>query len=467
MTARGIIGLGIITALAACAKDASDTSGGSWTGSIDTGPSFSPGDTSAYEGTLEFTGARPYNVLMISLDTTRVEDLGRFSGLDTTPNLDALFEKSVTLDNHRSCSNWTFASTVCVQSGGWDLDLGFVPGTGREPATVPDDILQAPEVLGDAGWSSYLVSTNSFLSSHVNNAQGFDGEKLYDTHQGEDADGAAVTERALDELETLMGGDDAWYLHAHYLDPHDPYTPPDEYLDELSSLGSISYDLTNAATVRELNANWDNIDVDERALIQQHIDVRYRGELAYVDAQIGALIDQAEAMGGLENTLVVFWTDHGEQQGEHGSLGHDYHLYDEVNRAVVSFYADNLTPQAWDGPTTHADIWPTILEILPWDFGAPFMGMPVGTRGDDDVRFGMKYTADDETVMFAEQNDKKLIYYWSGHAEYYDLSTDADELVDGFDPSDPDVQALWALMAPNVETMGVLYPETPASDPGI
>ena len=186
MTARGIIGLGIITALAACAKDATDSTGGGWSGA-DTGPTFSPGDTGAagdYEGILAFTGDRPYNVLMISLDTTRVEDLGRSSGLDTTPNLDALFDKSVTLDNHRSCSNWTFASTVCVQSGAWDLDLGFVPGIGREPATVPDDLLQAPEVLGDAGWSSYLVSTNSFLSSHVNNAQGFGGETLFDIRRG-------------------------------------------------------------------------------------------------------------------------------------------------------------------------------------------------------------------------------------------------------------------------------------------
>jgi arylsulfatase A-like enzyme len=403
---------------------------------------------------------------MISVDTTRVEDLGWFSGLDTTPRLDALFAAGVVLEDHRSCSNWTFASVMCFQGGAYDLDQGFVPSAEHdvEIELPPDSLLQAAEVLGDAGWTSKLITTNNFLSSQSNNAQGFDEELMLMPHEG---DATSVTEEGIDSLDELASSGDPWFLHVHYLDPHSPYDPPDEYLDGLDELDPIDWDLTVDGEVRQLSEQWDSLDSETQALVRQHLDIRYRAELSYVDAQIGALIDAAEAGGYMENTLVVFWTDHGEQLADHGEVGHDRDLYEELNRSVVAFYSPDLEPGVWTGPTTHGDIWPTILEALPWDFESPMPGEPLGTRGDDEPRYGLKYMNSDDNVMFVEQGGEKLIYYWDGRVEFYNLAEDPDEMNDLFDADDETVQSLWGLLEERLALFEEVRPDTDPADPGI
>src|SRR5262245_30081311 len=65
-----------------------------------------PPDTAA-EPVVAFSGARPTNLLIISLDTTRRDQIGHFTGLDTTPFLDSVLAQGVVLADHHTCSNWT------------------------------------------------------------------------------------------------------------------------------------------------------------------------------------------------------------------------------------------------------------------------------------------------------------------------------------------------------------------------
>ena len=96
------------------AGDTGDTGDSGHTGdsgdSGDTGDSGDPGPAPA----LTFTGARPTNLLVISLDTTRRDQLGVFSGLDTTPFWDGVLGESVLLADHVTCSNWTAPSMMAT-----------------------------------------------------------------------------------------------------------------------------------------------------------------------------------------------------------------------------------------------------------------------------------------------------------------------------------------------------------------
>src|SRR5262249_34077699 len=56
----------------------------------------------------------------------------------------------------------------------------------------------------------------------------------------------------------------------------------------------------------------------------------YDGEIAYVDACIGRLLDALERAGSLERTIVAVIADHGESLGEHGELEHGMFLYESV-----------------------------------------------------------------------------------------------------------------------------------------
>ncbi|MFO7834591.1 MAG: sulfatase-like hydrolase/transferase, partial [Halohasta sp.] len=56
----------------------------------------------------------------------------------------------------------------------------------------------------------------------------------------------------------------------------------------------------------------------------------YRGELAYVDAQLAELRESLRAAGEWDQTVIVVIGDHGENIGEHGFFGHQYNLHETL-----------------------------------------------------------------------------------------------------------------------------------------
>jgi len=442
--------------LAACADKAADSD-----------PSAPPGDSDAAppDPVLEFTGDRPQSLLMISLDTTQRAFMGRYAGDDTTPRIDALLDHSFVFDDHRSCSNWTYASVICVQAGMTDVEAGFIPSTGEDFSRLPETITLAPELMSRWEYRTDLVSANIFFGDDVGTSQGFDSEVLQI-----DADAEIITAEAVLVLDAIQSEreedpEQRWYLHAHYLDPHTPYSPPGDYLDGIEDLPPIEYDLDTPEGTLDAVENYRLLDPEEQAALLEHMQFRYRAELRYVDAQIGALLDAAEERGLLEDTLVVFWTDHGEQIWEHGDLGHSDGLYEEENRAVVGFWAENLTPGDWSGRTVHPDIWPTAAVILDLPDDTTFTGLPVGLRDDAEPRFALRHDGDGSIAM-VEVDETKLIYRWDGTKELYRRIDDPLERSNVYDPQDPEVIALWDQLTPFLEEIQRHYPDFEPIDPG-
>jgi arylsulfatase A-like enzyme len=418
------------------------------------------------ESALEFTGPRPVNVLMISWDTTRPDRLGRFDpeGGAETDTIGALFDGGVVLEDHRSCSNWTWPSTICVQTGQYDFEIGWVPTSEPEyQVPVPDDFVMAGEVLEASGYQTAMVSTNAWFSENHNMTQGV---------QHTEHDNSAPAEWVVDSALAFFEGGTIdtgapWYLHAHFMDAHIPFTPPDDYREALDALEEIPYDLTVKGGYKELEADWPSLDEEARALAMAHVEARYRGELASADDQVARLLSTLESMGELEETLVVFWTDHGEQFLEHEGLGHGRMLYEAENRAIAAFWASNLTPMRWEGPTPHADIWPTVLAALDVPPPESWTGLPLGSRPDDSPRFAMRHDGEnDRIVQFVERSGVKLIYTWDDNKELYRLGQDPLEQENLYDPEDPEVIALWELLMPVVEATVAARPDWAPTDAG-
>jgi hypothetical protein len=66
---------------------------------------------------------------------------------------------------------------------------------------------------------------------------------------------------------------------------------------------------------------------------------RYRGEVSRVDTQLARLLRELEARGYLENSLIIFSADHGEEFGEHGSETHGLTLYEPLSRVPLVIWA--------------------------------------------------------------------------------------------------------------------------------
>jgi len=418
-----------------------------------------PADIEVGPSALVFDGARPANLLLISVDTLRRDALGRYGGGDT-PTLDALFEEGVALDAHKSCSNWTYASMICALAGAGTEQLGFEPyGAygGGAPEPLPGEIALLGELLGVAGYAGGIVTTNPFLGKRYQMTGGL--ELVVETSWEQPASADVVTDEALALADALSRGGDPWFLHAHYLDPHAPYAPPEGYLDGLDALAPIDFDLGTPAGITEVTSAYPDLDADTQALIREHAWLRYRGAVRYTDDELGRLLDGLRDRGLLADTLLLFVSDHGEQFWDHGNFGHGHKVYGEEVDVAALFWAEGLQAAAFTEPTTHADLAPTALVGLGLE-GWDFQGRVIGRDPDPDFPWLAHHYDGSSTIQSAQRGDMKLVYSWAdGHFELYNRGGDPAEAADRYAPGDPDAAALWALMAPQTERLLELYPE--------
>jgi len=368
----------------------------------------------------------PTNVLFLSIDTTRPDALGFFGGAADTPNLDALLGESLVMARHHSCSGWTYPSMVCATSGRSALDMGYTVQM-EDLRPLPVDAVLPTDRLGELGWRTKLITTNNYIGDHT------DFGRHYGDFEGlinRPAD--VVLEAARSSLSQMADSGDPWVLHAHFIDPHSPYSPPAGYAD-LSDLAPIDYDLDLQEEYGRVSDDWPTLDDDERSLIAEHMERRYLGELAYLDDQLGELLGEVEARGLSESTAIALMTDHGEQFWEHGDYGHGASLHREENSALAAIRWPGMAPGVWTGATTHQDIWPTLFDWMGLDPLEDFTGAPIGSA-DDDRPMPILRLRSENGFAGLIQGDAKLLYTWSEDGEVdlelYDLAADPGETRD-------------------------------------
>jgi arylsulfatase A-like enzyme len=415
-------------------------------------------------------GHTPKNLLVISLDTTRRDRVGFFNpDLDATPNLVAAFQDGVILQDHRSCSNWTAPSTYCAQAGRSMLDDDAWQTSGSRSgrdSRVPWPARNAPtlaSILRDAGYDTTLVTTNAYFSSVYNgNAYGFDHVVKRFWQNADSAIDAATT-----ASEDLGSDGNPWYFHVHFFDPHENYEAPRAYWTDPRL--NCPWDIRRLYTQYQLEAGgiWWHLDDRGREMAQECLYNIYEGDLRFWDERFGAMWSDFESRGLLDDTLVVFWTDHGQSFGEHDDkFNHGVTLYDTENRSTAAFWAKDIEPLRWMGPTEHQDLAPTILHALRVPLG-DHTGHVVGHAHHDRVRVAFDYLQGYSIpIISAVQGDKKLMYWWDGTKRFYDIGTDPDEQTDLYDASDPDVIALWDELEPIVEHTDEVWPGLDPKDVG-
>ena len=436
-----------------------------------TGGNLSPGDGtdpgSPTDTFPSFYGEPPKNLLVISIDTLRRDSLPRFGGNPTDLSfLDAVAAEGVVLEQHVSCSNWTYASVLCAQSGADNTDVDFVPRLQSDmKAPLIDGIGTLGEWLGDAGFYSTLASGNSWFSSEWEMDRGFSWSIPSST-----GNATRLLDHALEPLlvaRTVGGQADRWYMHIHLVEPHAPYDPPEEYLGGLVGLAPVpGVDLSVKDEHYDYKGLWDTLDPDEQELLSKHLRIRYDAELAYMDDQLAAMWVRLGELGMLDDTLVVVWTDHGEQFWEHGEQTHAYGLNLEENDGIALFWANNIVPAVWSEPTSHIDIAPTILSIFGLPIPDQVTGKPIGTADPDRPLFALS-VGKWGVISGVRHQGMKLTYRWSNaDKEFYRLASDPYERDNLYDDDDPDVIALWDLLMERVDRADALIPDHTPLSPG-
>jgi arylsulfatase A-like enzyme/tetratricopeptide (TPR) repeat protein len=279
---------------------------------------------------VDLSGAPYYNVLLITLDTTRADHLGCYGYKPAkTPNLDRLAQEGVRFTRAYCPAPLTLPSHASIMTGLYPVTHG-VRNNGHD---LPSGIRTLAEILKGRGYSTAAFVSSFSVDSRFGLDRGFD---VYDdTFRSESPFKTQNAERRAEEtfgsfsrwLET--NGKNRFFGWVHYYDPHLPYDPPSPYKEEF--------------------------DGDP-----------YDGEIAYMDRYVGAVLDRLKEQGVLERTIVVIAGDHGEGLGDKVELGHGIFLYEETLRVPFILHNPAVFPrsQVIESQVRLIDVAPTILETI-------------------------------------------------------------------------------------------------------
>jgi len=208
------------------------------------------------------------------------------------------------------------------------------------------------------------------------------------------------TDRALDFMEASRLTSRPWMFSINYYDPHHPFDPPKEYLDRyLSRLDEIAppdyikgeLDKKPSFQMKDHLGAYDtpgqfaynNFDLTEHRLIR----AAYYAMCDFIDVQVGRLIEYLEKSGQLENTIIIYMSDHGEHLGDHGMYLKGPCFYENnVNVPFIISYPKAIPAGVRVNALAElVDIAPTLLEYcsIPVYEGMQGFSMADLIRGKD------------------------------------------------------------------------------------
>ncbi len=315
------------------------------------------------------------NVLMVVIDTARADKFGSYGhsgGL--TPRMDELAAQGATFERAVAHAPWTLPSTASLLSslhpqehgaGGFldleKLERGDSSGIGFRP--LPDSVQTVTESFRASGWRTGAIVNVDFLDEGFGLTQGIDDldARWYESNQ-EVRSATQTTDKALDWLDDHA--DEPFFLLTHYFDAHAVYSPPEEYRQRFAA----PQDQTDSNFVFGTRAHMLMLRAGKLALdpdLIRRAELLYEAELAYVDAEVGRLLDGVAERGLSDDTLVVLTADHGEEFLDHGGFEHGHSLYDELISVPLIFRLPGLVRPGVRPAGTAAlvDVAPTLCEL--------------------------------------------------------------------------------------------------------
>jgi arylsulfatase A-like enzyme len=114
--------------------------------------------------------------------------------------------------------------------------------------------------------------------------------------------------------------------------------------------------------VKSIRAKKNQLDLEKE--LAQRIKEAYYATISFVDAQVGRILEQLEATGLDENTVVVFTSDHGYHMGEHGHWQKQT-LFENSTRVPLIISAPNSENKGAStiSPVELIDLYPTLMDL--------------------------------------------------------------------------------------------------------
>lgn len=245
-----------------------------------------------------------------------------------------------------------------------------------------------------------------------------------------------------------------FFLEIGFPGPHPPYDPVPRYLDYYADKEIPLPEVTEQELALQPKAQQELIDhntkVDHDSIVwskqpdrEQLLRLRkhYLANVTMIDEKVGQILTALENKGYLENTVVIFTSDHGDCLGDHGHI-QKWTMYEEIVRTPLIVWA----PERFAGGRTvdalcqQFDIAPAILELagaeVPSQWEAQSLMPYLSGDGQPPVRdyvyceqSGDGNLTGTEMMTMVRDSEWKLVHYLDDHddGELYHETTDPGE----------------------------------------
>lgn len=433
------------------------------------------------------------NIIFIEVDDLTAKYLGALGApFAQTPCVDELINNGVYFENAVAQGTMCTPSRNSVITGLYPHNLGMYHNLDIKE--LPKGIWTFPKELNKLGYTTFWVGKNHLLPNYkgikANNAielrnkgmrteMGFDfvqqsmgravilnkllehQEKCEPWNYGQDEYGDFLHQNnlldtfyeeggnvptTLDENSQYMDGyftsvalqnmefyksDKPFFMWINFSGPHIPFDPPKNYIDMFSD--------------RDMPEPIDSVGVnyqfpDELIPIRNtktkngilNYRKRYKGAIAYMDTQVGRILDFIENSERHKNTIIVFFSDHGIMTGDHGIMGKET-LYKEVlNPSLVFYYPKKFKAKKITTAVELLDLGKTTLAIAKADevsilrapYGHSLLPLLKGIKGFTGPGYGVSEVTNYRSIFNGQ-------YKYINHPTnpiLFNLRVDPDEL---------------------------------------
>ncbi len=453
----------------------------------------------AFTASLAASGAvaqdRP-NIMLIVADDLGYTDIGVMGSEIDTPVLDdlaaagTLFTDLMVTPQCSSTRSMLLSGTDSHLAGlGQMAEWKKSPNQEGQPGYIGylnDDVVSVATTLGEAGYDTFMVGKwhlgrdigygphnrgfdHSFamevgVASHFDTRKGYtpseplapyieDGNAVLELPEGFYSTDF-YTDKMIEYLDTES--ENPFFAYVAYTSPHWPLQAPDDWLDKYAGRYDEGYEVQKVRRSESLRDKglfpaeaeigpfipgggqrpWDSLTDEEKAISSRSMEI-HAAMVANMDWNIGRLLDYLKETGRYDNTLVLFMSDNGADQGNPTNI---WNRYGEEAKAEWSATYDwslenmgrpnsYVSFQEWaqgsNGPLRHFKGVTSEGGIRSMFIAKPVGGMPAGNVSDAFI------TVMDLAPTFLELAGAEHPAEWNGHPVYPHKGKSLLPLVDG------------------------------------
>ncbi|MGQ4809618.1 Multifunctional alkaline phosphatase superfamily protein [Candidatus Entotheonellaceae bacterium PAL068K] len=351
----------------------------------------------------------------------------------------------------------------------YERDDGVHPDQIADPNLAYNRYLREQGYSGDNPWHDF-----------ANSVEGPDGEVLsgwYMRHARfparvaeADSETAYMTNRAMHFIRET--GDAPWCLHLSFIKPHWPYIAPNPYRDmygahQVLAANRQPHERDQPHPVIAAFMHHEESRSFQRDEVRHCVIPAYMALVKQIDDHIGRLVRFLDDQGRLNDTMIVFTSDHGDYLGDHW-LGEKELFYDTSVCIPLIVYDPDPAADATRGVTDTRlveaiDVLPTFLDALGADLHPHRLEgrslLPLLRRGSTEgawrdaafseldyafrpARLELELAPHQARAFMVRTADWKYIHYEHFRPQLFDLYADPQELHDlGESAAHADVRA--------------------------